>query len=202
MRPEEGSEEVGDWKDPYTRAMATLNDVRMADKVIWYSYRFPKYFLRSLDYSEDILHEILMEISKVPYYELFDHTVTRIARNTVARFLAKVGMTLSGYTNFRSWINRKATLAIRNENNANVITELEESVKEIEKIWNEGTHVNTASMVIADQYPLVMEFAESGLSLKNFAKLHNMSKYALLSMIDEAREEYISLTYIESYIMQ
>lgn len=174
----------------------------MADKIIWYAYRFPKYFLKSLDYSEDILHEILVEISKVHPFNLFDSTVTRISRNTVARFLAKVGMTLSGYTNFRSWINRKMTLAIRNENDKEVLTELEEAIIEIKRKWDEGYTTNNLAMVVADKYPIVAQYAESGLSMKDFCKLHNISKYYLGNQIDQARDEYISLVYVESYIKQ
>lgn len=199
MRPEEGSEILGNWKDPYTRAMMITNDVRMADKIVWYAYRFPKYFLKSLDYSEDILHEILIEVSKVPYFELFPHDISRISRTVVAKFLAKVGMTLSGYTNFKSWINRKMKLAIKNETNTEVVTELEEAVREIERKWKEGSRMNHPAMIVADKYPLVAKYAESGLSMKVFCLKHNITKYRLCQEIEKARTEYISFVYMESY---
>lgn len=193
---------MGNWKDPYTRAMMITQDVRLADKVVWYAYRFPKYFLKSIDYSEDILHEILIEVSKIPYFDLFPNDISRISRTVVARFLAKVGMTLSGYTNFKSWINRKMTLALKNETNEEVVTEIEQAVIEIERKWKEGYKQNTPAMIVADRHPLVMEYAESGLSMKNFCRNHNITKYRLCQEIEKAREEYISFVYMESYLTQ
>lgn len=58
FRPKEGSEELGDWKDPYTRSLVVVQDLKLADKVVWYAYRFPRYFIKNKDYCEDILQDL------------------------------------------------------------------------------------------------------------------------------------------------
>lgn len=201
MRPEEGSEELPGWKSPYTRAILWIDDLYMADKIIWYAYRFPQYFLKHMNYAEDILHEILLEVGKIPPVERNPFIVSRVARNTVARFIAKVCMTLSGYTNFRSWLHRRTFLSVRDGvDKKDVKTELELAVEEIQRIWNEPRENNKVAMMVADRYPNVSKYADSGLSMVNFCKLHKITKYRLCKQIDEARDYYIHLTKLIEYI--
>jgi len=205
VRPEYEGESVDELNDknPYKRAISVTQSIELADTIIWYAYRFSKYFIKNLDYCEDILHEILFEISDIPFWDLTKEDVSRISRNTVARFVAKTVMTLSGYTNFRSWLNRKMFLRYKNENTSEeVLTELEVAVKEIEDIWNKGAETKQPILIIQDKYPLVCKYAESGLSMVNFCRLHKITKYRLCQQIDQARDEYISLLYIDSYIHQ
>jgi hypothetical protein len=186
--------------DPYKRAISVLGEVEMSDTVIWYAYRYSRHFIRFLDYAEDILHEILCELLKYNLWELCNRDISRISRNCVAKFIAKTVMTLSGYTNFRSWLNRKNILKYRNDLNVEPETELEQSVAEIERIWNSNRIPNEPAKIIADKYPLVSTYAESGLSMVNFCKVNNITKYRLCKMIDSAREDYISLVITFSYL--
>ena len=194
MRPEEGSEELPGWKSPYTRAILWIDDLYMADKIIWYAYRFPQYFLKHMNYAEDILHEILLEVGKIPPVERNPFIVSRVARNTVARFIAKVCMTLSGYTNFRSWLHRRTFLSVRDGvDKREVVTELELAIQEIERAWNQHPEPNDPAKLVAIKYPTVMAYAESGMSMRDFCKKHKITKYSLGKQLDDAREYYIKM---------
>lgn len=186
--------------DPYKRAISVLGEVETADTVIWYAYRYSQYFIRFLDYAEDILHEILYEIMQYNLSELYPKDISNIARNTVAKFIAKTIMTLSGYTNFRSWLNRRNVLKYRKDINVEVETEFEEAVREIERVWNSQRVPNEPAKMVANKFPLVSAYADSGLSMNNFCKMHNITKYRLCQQIDLARQEYISLCNVFSYI--
>jgi len=203
QRPAYEGEPVAElnFKEPYKRALAILEHLEYADTVIWYAYRFSRYFIKNLDYCEDILHEILLELSKINWWEVTQKDVSRISRNTLARFVARNVMTLSGYTNFRSYLHRKTFLRV-DKNDTEVKTEYDMAVKEIEKIWNGVIDIPQPILIIQDKYPIVSEYAESGLSMVNFFIKKKMTKYRLCELIRQAREEYISLLYVDSYIRQ
>ena len=196
FRPKEGSEELGDWKDPYTRSLVVVQDLKLADKVVWYAYRFPRYFIKNKDYCEDILQEILFELSQMNFFDIYSETISKISRRVVYNFLAKVCLPVSGYRNFRSWLNRKMFLAKQKEKDEEVVTELESAVKEIERIWNEKFCPDEPAKAIYAKYPLIEEFAESGLSKKSFCLSKHIGEARLNKIIGKAREEYLWLSQI------
>jgi len=198
FRPKEGSEELGDWKDPYTRSLVVVQDLKLADKVVWYAYRFPRYFIKNKDYCEDILQEILFELSQMNFFDIYPETISKISRRVVYNFLAKVCLPVSGYRNFHSWLNRKAILAKQKNTGQEVLTELEEAVKEIERIWNSQKEPDSVAKIILEKYNLIKEYIDSSLSKREFCKAKHIGEVRFNEELKKAKEEYVWLSSVIS----
>ena len=198
FRPKEGSEELGDWKDPYTRSLVVVQDLKLADKVVWYAYRFPRYFIKNKDYCEDILQEILFELSQMNFFDIYSETISKVARRVVYNFLAKVCLPVSGYRNFHSWLNRKAILAKQKNTGQEVLTELEEAVKEIERIWNSQKEPDSVAKIILEKYNLIKEYIDSSLSKREFCKAKHIGEVRFNEELKKAKEEYVWLSSVIS----
>jgi len=197
-RPKEGQEELGNWKDPYTRALMVVPDLKLADKIVWYAYRFPLYFIKNKNYCEDILQEILVELSQLDFFEIYPHTISSIARKVVYQFLAKVCLPVTGYRNFYSWLNRKAMLAKQRNIDEEVVTELEEAVKEIERIWNSQKEPDSVAKIILEKYNLIKEYIDSSLSKREFCKAKHIGEVRFNEELKKAKEEYVWLSSVIS----
>jgi len=180
------------WKNPYNRVLSVYFDEEIARMVVWYAYKFSRQFT-SHDYSEDILQEIITELHQCDYYKTMKKDILELCRLTVSKYLAKIGTTLSGYTNFRSFLNRKLVMSHKCE-----LTELEMSIIEIESAWNRSYIEDTKVIVISDMFPDVFKYAMSNQSQSEFCRYENIDRNRLRKRLSMARNEYIKLVYYES----
>ena len=73
---------------------------------------------------------------------------------------------------------------------------MEAAIKEVERIWNEKFYPDEPAKAIYAKYPLIEEFAESGLSKKSFCLSKHIGEARLNKIICKAREEYLWLSQI------
>jgi pyrroloquinoline quinone (PQQ) biosynthesis protein C len=140
----------------------------------------------------------LVELSQLDFFEIYPQTISRIARKVVYHFLAKVCLPVSGYRNFRSWLNRKMFLAKQKEKDEEVVTELEEAVKEIERIWNSQKEPDSVAKIILEKYNLIKEYIDSSLSKREFCKAKHIGEVRFNEELRKAKEEYVWLSSVIS----
>jgi len=186
------------WRNPYFSALSVTEDECLAKKIIFYAYKFPFFFDRSFNLERDLLNEISLNILKHKSTKKFvlDEEINSIARNTVARFLATNLLSLSGYSNIRSYTNRLNKLK-KESNYSNAIwdlnshSEYDNAVETVRSQTYSHSDINEVRIDLELNDNLYSKIALDyidGYSIKELSELYCISQYEVKKMINLAKE--------------